>query len=64
MFVFIFALNFSALKYKLFITTTAYFYTHQNQWRTQKISKGGQSFVTIVWRHKLTVGEVPNARPF
>jgi len=24
----------------------------------------GQSFVTIVWRHKSTLGEVPKARPF
>jgi len=28
------------------------------QWRTQKFSEGGQSFVTIVWRHKSTLGEV------
>ena len=34
------------------------------QWRTQKISEGGQSFVTIVWRHKSTLGEVPKARSF
>jgi len=34
------------------------------QWRTQKISEGGPSFVTIVWRHKSTLGEVPKARPF
>jgi len=33
------------------------------QWRTQEISEGGQSFVTIVWRHKSTLGEVPKARP-
>jgi len=25
---------------------------------------GGPSFVTIVWRHKSTLGEVPKARPF
>ena len=34
------------------------------QWRTQKISDGGASFVTIVRRHKSTLGEVPKARPF
>jgi len=34
------------------------------QWRTQKISEGGPSFVTILWRHKSTLGEVPKARPF
>ena len=37
-------------------------HSHQ-QWCTQKISEGGQSFVTIVWRHKSTLGEVPKARP-
>jgi len=35
-----------------------------DQWRTQKISEGVQSFVTIVWCHKSTIGEVPKARPF
>jgi len=34
------------------------------QWRTSKLSEGGQSFFTIVWRHKSTLGEVPKARPF
>jgi len=32
------------------------------QWRTQKISGGGQSFVTIAWRHKSTLEEVPKTR--
>jgi len=26
--------------------------------------RGGESFVTIVWRHKSNLGEVPKARPF
>jgi len=26
--------------------------------------RGGPSFVTIVWRHKSTLGEVPKARRF
>jgi len=30
-----------------------------HQWHRQKISEGGTSFVTIVWRHKSTLG-----RPF
>jgi len=30
----------------------------------RKFPRGGQSFVTIVWRHKSTLGEVPKARPF
>jgi len=39
------------------------------QWRTQKISEGGQVSsqscdVTIVWRHKSTLGEMPKARRF
>jgi len=33
------------------------------QWRRQKISEGGQSFITIVWRHESTLGEVPKACP-
>ena len=28
------------------------FFCSSMQWRTQKISRGGPSFVTIVWRHK------------
>jgi len=30
----------------------------------RKFPRVGQSFVTIVWRHKSTLGEVPKARPF
>jgi len=30
----------------------------------RKFSREGQSFVTIVWRHKSTLGEVPKAQPF
>jgi len=30
----------------------------------RKFPRRGQSFVTIVWRHKSTLGEVPKARPF
>jgi len=33
------------------------------QRRTHKISEGRQSFVTLVWRHKSTLGEVPKAWP-
>jgi len=34
------------------------------QWRTQKISQGSQVYVTIVWRHKSTLGKVAKVRPF
>jgi len=35
-----------------------------DQWRTQNISEGRSSFVTIVWHHKSTLGEMSKARPF
>jgi len=31
---------------------------------SRKFSRGRPSFVTIVWRHKSTLVEVPKARPF
>jgi len=45
---------------------------HSKTWNTVTASSGvrrkfprwGASFVTIVWRHKPTLGEVPMARPF
>jgi len=40
------------------------YFNHGGQWGTQKISEGGESFVTIVSRHKSTLGEVPKTRPF
>jgi len=30
----------------------------------RKLRRGEQSFVTIVWRHKSTLGEAAKARPF
>ena len=34
------------------------------QWRTQKIYEGGNSFVTIAWRHTSTFREVLKTRTF
>jgi len=53
----------SVLLYSVIVAFCTFF-NNDSQWRTQKISEGGQSFVTIVWRHKSTLGEVPKARPF